>query len=341
MAPDSIILGIDTSCDETSVALLRNGRDILANVISSQIKIHAPHGGVVPELASRAHADNLYHVTQEAFKRAQISTADLTGIAITHTPGLMGCLMVGLSYAKALSYALNIPFTGVNHLKAHLFSPFLIVELSFPFLGVVVSGGHTALYLAESWERIKCIGHTVDDAMGEAFDKAAKLLGLGYPGGPIMDRISRKGNPNAHRFTMARVKKGELFMSYSGLKTAMAQLLQENRGRLDNQQFIHDAAASFQRAAVDLVMNRIEKALALHPVGLLSVSGGVAANSLLRARLTELATAHGLQIPLPPMDLCTDNGAMVAYVGHHQLSGGQASNYHLSARPTSPISGLI
>src|SRR3989338_5437164 len=205
----SFILGIDTSCDETSAAVLKDGREILSNIISSQVKIHQPYGGVVPELASRSHVQGLPVVIDTALNKAGITFKDLNGIAVTTSPGLIGCLLVGLVYAKGLSYSLKIPLTGVHHLKGHLFSGLLAARREqYPFLGLVVSGGHTALYHVRNFEQIECLGQTVDDAAGEAFDKVAKLMGLGYPGGPIIDKLSHEGNPLAFKFTRAQVKKG-------------------------------------------------------------------------------------------------------------------------------------
>lgn len=338
-----LILGIDTSCDETSAAVLKDAHVLLSNIISSQIKIHQPHGGVVPELASRAHCENIQRIIKEALNQASVSFEDLTGIAITTSPGLIGCLLVGLSVAKSLAYARQIPFTEVHHLKGHLFSPFVGTpenEIPYPFIGVVVSGGHTALYLVKSFESIELLGQTVDDACGEAYDKVAKVLGLGYPGGPLMDKLAQKGNPKAHRFTRARVKRGPLFLSYSGLKTAIGQILQ--KGDMDtsnpstNPEVI-DLIASFQWEAIEAIIDKIELTLQNNRVNAVVVSGGVACNSYLRQRVKELSESLGIKYLIPPPVLCTDNGAMIAYVGAQQLLRGQKSNWDANAHASKPL----
>lgn len=335
---NSLILGIDTSCDETSVSVLKGERQILSNIISSQIKLHQPHGGVVPELASRSHLENINQVVHEALKEAAVSLKDLTGIAVTTSPGLIGCLLIGLSYAKSLAYSLNIPLTTVHHLKGHLFSPFLQREEQFPFLGLVVSGGHTALYYVRSFHKIECLGQTVDDAAGEAFDKVAKLLGLGYPGGPVIDCLAKSGNPKKFKFTRAKVKKGPYYFSFSGLKTAVSLIVSEQRkkGNL-SETFIQDLAASFQQEVVGALTEKIEQVLNEFPVQIIAVSGGVAVNSLLRSELTLLS--ERLRIPhlIPSSLLCTDNGAMIAYVGAKQLAQGEKAALDCNAYASEPM----
>lgn len=344
-----MILGIDTSCDETSVAILQGEKNLLANVISSQIKIHERYGGVVPELASRSHLDNLPVVVTEALTKAGIGLKDLTGIAVTAAPGLIGCLLVGHSYAKALAYQLQIPFTTVHHLKGHLFSAFVENEEKFPFLGLIVSGGHTALYYVKSFDEIELVGHTVDDAAGEAYDKVAKLLGLGFPGGPIIDKLAKQGNPEAFKFTRARVKKGPYFYSFSGLKTAVSKIVTSHslqapmeQGGNPDSSFIPDLCASFQKEVVGSLLEKAEiflneKPVKAQPVKALSICGGVAANSLLRTESQKLAERHKISCFIPSMLMCTDNGGMIAYVGAKQLKLGKTSGLDCNAFATVPL----
>lgn len=328
--PTDLILGIDTSCDETSVAVLKNGTELLSNIISSQIKIHQPHGGVVPELASRSHLENLPRVVDEALHKAGITLSDLTAIAVTNRPGLIGCLLVGLSYAKSLAYSLNIPFTLVNHLKAHLFSGFIGHDERYPFLGLVVSGGHTALYYVKSFDDILLLGQTVDDAAGEAYDKVAKLLSLGYPGGPIIDKRACQGNSDSISFTRARVKKGEYFWSFSGLKTAVAKIVKENQ-KSDALQ-ISDLCAAFQKEVVGSLLDKIERAFKEYPVKALVISGGVAANSLLRTESQKISARFQVPCYIPSLLLCTDNGGMIAYVGAKQIARGDFAELNANAQ---------
>jgi len=329
-----LILGIDTSCDETSAAILRDGKKVLSNIVSSQIKLHAPHGGVVPELASRSHAEKLPLIVDEALSQAEINLQDLDGVAVTTSPGLIGCLLVGLSYAKSLAYSLKIPLTCVHHLKAHLLSPFLESEKVYPYLGLVVSGGHTALYYVKSFDDIDCLGQTVDDAAGEAYDKVAKLLGLGYPGGPLMDQLAQKGDDKAFKFTRARVKKGPYFYSFSGLKTAVSLIV---RKADVNETFILNLAASFQKEVVGALIEKIKRALSEYPTQKIVISGGVACNSLLRKEIKQLSQNHNIDYCLPSPLLCTDNGAMIAYVGAQQLAQGKIAALDSNAFASAPL----
>lgn len=313
-------LGIDTSCDETSIALLndRTG-EVLANVISSQIKVHAVHGGVVPELASREHAKNINIVFQKALDEAQISTEQISSIAVTTTPGLIGCLLVGLSFAKGLAYQLQVPLHEVNHLEGHLLSGFLDQtefgieprQNEFPILGLVVSGGHTAFYQVESPEQIQILGQTVDDAAGEAFDKGGKLIGLDYPAGPQVDRHSKKGNNQAIPFKVARVKMGEQYLSFSGLKTAAYQYAQKNPNLSESQ--INDFCASLQSSIVDALIQKTEFFLNQGEYKAVLVSGGVAMNSELRERIQDNCQKLGIKCLIAKPQYCTDNAAMIAY----------------------------
>jgi len=347
-----MLLGIDTSCDETSVAVLEGEKTLRANVISSQIKLHQPYGGVVPELASRSHLTNIPVVVEEALQKAGIGLKDLTGIAVTAAPGLIGCLLVGLSYAKALAYQLKIPLTTVHHLKGHLFSGFIENEEAFPFLGLVVSGGHTSLYYVKSFDEIELIGHTVDDAAGEAYDKVAKLLGLGFPGGPIIDKLAKQGNPDAFKFTRARVKKSPYLYSFSGLKTAVAKIINDAKrdkvipsegpyiegGNPDTVcTFIKDLCASFQKEVVGALLEKTEMVLNERPAKVFAICGGVAANSLLRAESKKLAERYNIPCAIPSMLMCTDNGGMIAYVGAKQLAKGQVASLDANAYATTSL----
>lgn len=319
------ILGIDTSCDDTSFAVLdASTKKVLSNVISSQIKIHAPFGGVVPEIASRAHSENLNFVFEEALKTADITLKDIGAIAVTHTPGLIGCLLVGVGFAKALAYRLNVPLLAVNHLDAHLLSPFIGREPVFPYLGLVVSGGHTAFYYAESLQSIQSVGQTVDDAAGEAFDKCAKMLGLGYPGGPVIEKRAALGNPNAFKFTQAKVKLGAQYLSFSGLKTAAYQIingcrddpcLPASRGWSPENDvpFVNDLCASVQKAIVVSLTQKMKYFFDRFSVKTFGLSGGVAMNTCLRNECVRVCHEHNILPLIAEPRFCADNGAMIAH----------------------------
>src|SRR5580765_5954924 len=325
--PDAYILGIESSCDETGASIVRSGEQILSNVVFSQIATHLPYGGVVPELASREHLKAIVPVVRKALADARRTYASVDAIAVTQGPGLAGALLVGLSYAKALAFALEKPLIAVNHLEGHIHAVLLEErqkgnhELNFPVLALVVSGGHTHLYLAEQngtgWS-YENIGHTRDDAAGEAFDKVAKLLGLGYPGGPLIDKLAREGDPAAIRFPRATVKRGRFDFSFSGFKTALRQYLAEHPA---SPATLPDVAASLQEALVDMLVETTTDALVTTGVERLVVSGGVAANRRLRARMTEAGAAIGVDVYFPPAALCTDNAAMIALAGAPRLAG--------------------
>lgn len=315
------VLGIETSCDETAAAVVDDS-GVLADVVHTQA-VHLAYGGVVPELASRAHVEKLGFVVKAALEQAGLERPD--AVAATSGPGLIGALLVGLSWAKGLAAAWDVPFLGVNHLEGHLLAPLLDrPDFEWPFLALVVSGGHTTLYLAESLGNYRVIGETVDDAAGEAYDKVARLLGLGYPGGPILDRLAAKGDPAAIAFP--RPLRGSLDMSFSGLKTAVRTWVQRNPGPLP----IEDLAASFQAAVVDILVSRVELAAAQTGIPRVVLAGGVAANAGLRARLRQ--SAH-LDVLIPPMSRCTDNGAMIAFAGRMRLLRGEVSGPATPANP--------
>lgn len=324
------ILGIDTSCDETAAAVVEDGRTVLSNAVATQIPFHAEYEGVVPEIASRKHTEWISAITREALDTAGITERDLDGIAVTAQPGMLGSLLVGLNFAKALSYALNIPFIGVNHMLAHLYASRLAEEWpDYPFLGLLVSGGHSIICRVDNFDDITVLGTTIDDAAGEAFDKVAKYYGFGYPGGVAIDQLARQGDPSAFRFPMPNLYKGEhrYDFSYSGLKTAVINQLEQFR--IKEQYTQADIAASFQKTAVEILLRSLLRAVDDTGLKTLVAGGGVAANSLLRERL---AAVPALRAVFPPLSLCGDNGAMVAGLGYQYLAWGDRSPLNLAAR---------
>lgn len=332
------MLGIETSCDDTAAAVLC-GRVIAANVVSSQDEVHSPYGGVVPELASRHHIRNILPIIDQALQTAGVGLDQLDGIAVTCGPGLVGSLLVGVAVAKALALAKDLPLVGVNHLEGHLLAVLLEQEVAFPFLCLLVSGGHSSLYLARDWGDYELLGATRDDAAGEAFDKAAKMLGLGYPGGRVIDRLAQSGDPTAVRFPRAHLKPvlskaggtGQYGFSFSGLKTALRQFLQ-TQGRTTFCD--EDIAAGYQEAVVDMLVEptlRAARELGLERV---VVSGGVSANSRLRQRMIAEGEQCGLRVFVPSLKLCTDNAAMIAFAGAWRLACGQRASLALNASAT-------
>ncbi len=320
-------LGIETSCDETSVAVLRDGREILSNIVYSQAHLHEKYGGVVPEVASRNHIKKLPFVVREALEQAGISFADISLVGATYGPGLVGPLLVGLSYAKAVAYALNKPFVGVNHLEGHIFAHDLEnPEAPPPFVALIVSGGHTLLVEVRAYGEYEILGETRDDAAGEAFDKVGKLLGLGYPAGAALDNLARQGNPKALTLPRPMLDSDSLEFSFAGLKTAVVYYLRDHPDA-DRA----DIAASFQEAVVDVLVEKALRAVRKLNIKRVIVVGGVAANSRLRERLL---SQKNLQVFFPKMELCTDNAAMIAacaYFRHTQL--GQSDPFDLAPQP--------
>ncbi len=316
-----IVLGIDTSCDETAAAVLSDGRSILSNIVASQL-IHAEFGGVVPEYASRAHIRTIQPVVEKALAGAGIGYDGLEGIAVTSRPGLVGCLLVGVSFAKALAYSLDIPVVGVDHIEGHVFAVRLAEpDIPLPTICLVVSGGHTELILVEDWGRYRTLGRTRDDASGEAFDKVGKLLGLSYPGGPIIEKLAAGGNPAAIDFPRAMMKRGNLDFSFSGVKTAVRYRV-DDLEKIPEGDELADFLASFQEAVIDALVTKTMWAADAHDVPSVCLGGGVAANGPLRARFEEEAARLGLVAVVPPKNLCTDNGAVIAAVGDSLLSRG-------------------
>jgi N6-L-threonylcarbamoyladenine synthase len=331
------ILGIETSCDETSAAVLKNGR-VLSNVIFSQIKTHRVYGGVVPEIAAREHMSKLPLVVEEAIDKAGITFKVLDGVAVTYAPGLAGGLIVGLSYAKALSIALKIKLIGVNHIEAHLLSPFIeFRDISFPYLGLVISGGHTNVYAANAFGDYELIGSTRDDAAGEAFDKAAKMLGLPYPGGPAISKAAMTGDSSKIIFPQAQMKDKSHDFSFSGIKTAVLYYIQRNKAAIDKGDVtVNDIAAAFQKSIVRSISNKMRRIYEEYKIKSIAISGGVAANAHLKGELERFARDNNMRFYVPSMKLCTDNGAMIAYTGWQYLKNGVSSSMDLEIQPELP-----
>ena len=327
-----IVLGIESSCDETAAAVLADGRRILSNVVASQDAIHSPYGGVVPELASRRHLEVIGPVIQRALDDAGVKLGDLDGIAVTRGPGLVGSLLIGCSAAKAMAWVNRTPLVGVNHLEGHIYAAFLAEDPpDYPFLALVVSGGHTALYHAREPLSYALVGQTRDDAAGEAFDKVAKLLGLGFPGGPAIQRAAEQGDPRAVAFPLAQMTDGARDFSFSGIKT-FASLHVKRHGPLSAAQ-VADVAASFQAAVVKMLVRKTIRA-ALHlGVKRVVLTGGVAANGPLRRALRAEAEEHGIALHIPPPQLCTDNAAMITAAGTARLAAGERAGLDMNARP--------
>jgi len=324
-----VVLGIESSCDETAAAVVRDGRVMLSNVIASQVDVHAQYGGVVPEVASRKHIEAIAPVIVQALGDARLTLAEIEGIAVTRGPGLIGSLLVGLSAAKAIAFARRIPLVGVNHLEGHVAAVFLTdTQPPFPFVALVVSGGHTTIYLVEGFQRFVVLGQTRDDAAGEAFDKAAKLLELGYPGGVVIDRLAKQGNHDA--FPFPRGMRDSVDFSFSGLKTSLLMRLRK-RGSPFTAEELPDVVASYQEAIVDVLVEKTLRAAARNSISRVVICGGVAANSRLRERFRNDASRSGIDIFIPPPSLCTDNAAMIAVMGGHLLQGGQRDGFDLNA----------
>lgn len=345
-----LVLGIDTSCDDTSASVVEDGTVILSNIISTQAEIHRKYGGIVPELASRSHMEMIWPVVDEALRGASAGFDDLTGIAVCHGPGLIGSLLVGSSFAKAAAYTRDIPLVGVNHLEGHIFSSFLLEKRPFfPFLSVIASGGHTSLVEVEGFGRYRELGRTRDDAAGEAYDKVAKLLGLGYPGGPVVEAVAGKGNPESIPFPRPLLD-GSYDFSFSGLKTAVRNYAvklgrEAGKGRAGlpleaemlQQSDIEDICASFQRAVVDVLAKKTEAALGKSGVKCLTLAGGVAANRELRERMKIISEEKNIALFIPPLELCTDNAAMIAAAGYLHLKGGAEAGHDLSPAAYLPL----
>lgn len=335
-----LILGIESSCDETAVAILKDGKALAANLVASQTELHQVYGGVVPELASRRHMETINLLINLGTEEAGVGLSDLDGIAVSRGPGLAGALLVGVSTAKGLAYSLGIPCVGVNHMEGHIYANWLgDQEVSFPLLGLIVSGGHTALIIMEDHGRYRLLGQTRDDAAGEAYDKVARAMGLGYPGGPIIDGLAPEGDPAAYPLPKARLKDDPWGFSFSGLKTAVLNLMnQEERKHKEINKA--DLAASFQETVTALLTEKTVGAAKTFGVGSVLLAGGVAANNGLRRKMAAACDREGLRLFLPDRPFCTDNAAMIACAGHYRLKAGFRDGLDLDADPTLGVTGM-
>lgn len=330
---DKLILAIESSCDETAAAVVKNGREVLSNIISSQIDLHTLYGGVVPEIASRKHTEQINQVVDEALKKADVTLEDIDAIAVTYGPGLVGALLVGVSFAKALSFASKIPLVGVHHIEGHISANYIEnKELKPPFVCLVVSGGHSHLVRVLDYGEYEILGRTRDDAAGEAFDKVARAIGLGYPGGPKVDKVSYEGNPEAIKFPRAKVEGSVYDFSFSGLKSAVLNYL--NQCEMKGEPIVQaDVAASFQKAVVDVLVEHSMAAIKEFGVKKFAIAGGVASNSHLRKALEEACEKAGVEFYRPSPILCTDNAAMIGAAGYYEFIKGNVSDYDLNAVP--------
>lgn len=331
-----LLLCLETSCDETSAALVRDGRQVLANIVASQIDVHARYGGVVPELASRKHLEAIPLVIDEALTTAGCTLDQVEGIVVTRGPGLIGALLVGLATSKALALARQLPIVGVHHIEGHILAPLLESEIEFPYLALAVSGGHTHLYRVDGIGRYTTIGRTLDDAAGEAFDKVAKLLDLGYPGGPKIDALAAEGNPEAINFPRPLLKKPNLDFSFSGIKTAVLNQVKACGEQLDDR-MLRDISASFQAACCEVLCFKTFRAAKQQQLKRIVVAGGVACNRGLRQQFQQLAQQHGCQIHFPSPALCGDNAAMLGVAGDYYLRSGVSSGIDLNAVASWPL----
>ena len=328
-----LILAIESSCDETAAAVVKNGREILSNVISSQIDLHTLYGGVVPEIASRKHIEKINQVIKEALKKADVTLENIDAIAVTYGPGLVGALLVGVSAAKAISFATDIPLVGVHHIEGHISANYIEnLDLEPPFVCLVVSGGHSHLVVVKEYGEYEIIGRTRDDAAGEAFDKVARAIGLGYPGGPKIDKVSKEGNPEAIHFPRAKVNESEYDFSFSGLKSAVLNYLNgcQMKGEEYNQA---DVAASFQKAVVDVLVEHSLHAVETYGLKKFAIAGGVASNSSLRKAFEEECQKRNIEFYHPSPIYCTDNAAMIGVAGYYEYKKGTRSGLDLNAVP--------
>jgi N6-L-threonylcarbamoyladenine synthase len=327
-----LILGIDTSCDDTSAAVVENGRKILSNTVSNQNEIHQKYGGIVPELASRRHIEMIWPVVDEALSSTSLDFSDLSAISVTHAPGLIGSLLVGVCFAKSIAFVNNTPLVSVNHLEGHIFSIFLEHTPKFPFIALIVSGGHTSIYVVSDYGNYSEMCRTRDDAAGEAYDKAAKLLGFSYPGGPFIDSLASKGDPYAIAFPRAKFQ-DNLDFSFSGLKTAVLYHINKNPESRKE-----DVAASFQAAVIDVLINRVSEISDKKNILNVALSGGVSANSAIRNAFKHKAAEKGWELYLPSRHLCTDNAAMIASAGYYRFMRGETADMSLNPKAFLPLS---
>lgn len=332
MKKDIIVLGIETSCDETSAAIVINGRKVLSNVINSQIETHTLYGGVVPEIASRCHIEVINQVVKEAIAQAKINLKDIDVVSCTYGPGLVGALLVGVSYAKGLSYAIQKPLVGVNHIEGHIAANYIThPELKPPFLCLIISGGHTHLVKINDYTNFEILGRTKDDAIGEAYDKVARVIGLGYPGGPKIDKLAYEGNPNIE---LPKSKIEGLNFSFSGIKTAVINLNHKNPNINKA-----DLCASFEKVTTEMLIKNVLEAVKQTQIKNIVLAGGVSANSYIRKQFKNLEEEQKLKIYYPELKLCTDNAAMIASAGYYNYVNGKKSNLNLNAIPNLKLGG--
>ena len=337
MKKDIYILAIESSCDETAAAVVKNGREVLSNIISSQIELHKLYGGVVPEIASRKHIEKINPVIREALSEANMKLEDMDAIGVTSGPGLVGALLVGVAAAKAISYAKHIPLIGVHHIEGHISANYIEnKDLEPPFLGMVVSGGHTHLVMVKDYGKYEILGKTRDDAAGEAFDKVARAIGLGYPGGPKIDKLAKEGNPKAVQFPRAHVADAPLDFSFSGLKSSVLNYI--NSCEMKHEEICRaDVAASFQAAVVDAIVSHTIEAAKTYGMDKVALAGGVASNSALRQAMKERCEAEGLRFYYPSPILCTDNAAMIGCAAYYEYLAGTRHGLDLNAVPNLKI----
>ena len=330
---DVYILAIESSCDETAAAVVKNGREVLSNIISSQIALHTLYGGVVPEIASRKHIEKINYVIKEALAEAGMGLKDMDAIGVTYGPGLVGALLVGVAEAKAISYASGVPLVGVHHIEGHISANYIEnKELEPPFICLVVSGGHTHLVVVKDYGKYEIIGHTRDDAAGEAFDKVARAIGLGYPGGPKIDKLAKEGNPDAIHFPRAKVEDSPYDFSFSGVKSAVLNHL--NGCKMKGEPIVEaDIAASFQKAVCDVLVGHAIQAVKDYKIPKLAMAGGVASNSALRAAMKEACDKQGIPLYYPSPILCTDNAAMIGVAAYYEFIAGKRDGLDLNAVP--------
>jgi len=328
-----LILAIESSCDETAASIVENGRNVLSNIISTQIEIHKQFGGVVPEVASRKHIENINDVVVEALEKANVTHEDIDAIAVTYGPGLVGALLVGINFAKGLSYAWQKPLIGVNHIEGHICANYIEnKELDPPFICLVASGGHTHLVYVKNYGEYEIMGKTRDDAAGEAFDKIARAIGLGYPGGPLIDKVAKEGNKKAIKFPRVIIDENSLDFSFSGLKSAVLNYL-HNSDQKNEKIIVEDVAASFQEAVVDVLVSKTMKAAQVKNCNIIALAGGVASNSRLREVMQEECLKHNYKFTKPSPIFCTDNGAMIGSAAYYKYLKNQFSNASLNAMP--------
>jgi len=332
-----LILGIETSCDETSAAIVEDGKTVCSNIIATQMEMLEKYGGVVPEIAARRHTELIGYVIDEAVEKAGKTLADIDGIAVSARQGLVGCLLVGVAAAKSLSYALQKPLLGVHHIEGHIFANLLSnPEIPFPHVCLTVSGGHTMLLYVRDYCHYELLGSTLDDAAGEAFDKIAKFFNLGFPGGPLVDKMAKEGNPKAYRFPRPLLRAGNLDFSFSGLKTALINMFKE-KVATNEPLPLNDIAASFQEAIVDVLVTKTMNAATKCGVSAISVTGGVSANSRLREAFAAAAERKDMKVYMPMLSLCTDNGAMIAAAGYARYLRGDIADLELDVIPNAPL----